>query len=147
MLIIHHIIITSSITFLFFLNGWWGIDEAFIFFVGGLFVDVDHMWSYWYYQKRFCIQYNTIKNWCLRIGSHMEHFFILHTVWFALALYFLIPVHSYTVFLLRGVLLHYVLDIIHDAYWYFVLKKNIRPYRRWVAPISFLKKCGLERYL
>lgn len=147
MLIIHHLLITAIIGLFAFFSGYLSFIEFSIFVLGGIFVDIDHIPSYWYYKKEYSLNYNNIKNWCFSIGYRMEHFYPFHTIWFVLILFLLRQIHPAMLFLFLGVLLHVFLDIIWDMYWYFILKKNARPYRRWFAPISWLRKGGMEKVL
>lgn len=147
MLIIHHIIITGIIGFIFFFTGGMTLSEVFLFIIAGIFIDVDHIPSYWYYTRDFSLNYEKIKNWCFQIGYLMEHFFLLHTIWFVIILFYFRNVSPYTRILFWGVLLHVSLDIFYDLYWHYILKKNKRPYRRWIAPVSWLKTVKLEKYL
>ncbi len=147
MLVHQHILISSAVGIL----GYFFFDISFIefnlFIVGGTFMDIDHIFSYWYYQRKFSVKYAQIKQWCIEVGYLMNHFFLFHSIWFLVLLFFLQYKHSFLTPLFYGMVLHIVLDVLVDFYWYYFLKKNLRPYRRWVAPKSWLKKIGLEKIL
>lgn len=131
MLVLHHVLITVFFGFILVLNGFFSAGEYVIFVIGGLFIDVDHIFSYWYYKKEFSLDYQKIKQWCFEIGPSMEYFFPLHTIWFFILLLLLTKVQLLFIILLYGVLLHAFLDILVDIIWYYPLKKNKKPWRRW----------------
>lgn len=147
MFVAHHILITAIIGFfgVFFFH--FSLLDFFIFVIGGFFMDVDHIFSYWYYKQDFSLNYNKIKQWCMEIGYLMNHFFLFHSFWFVVVLWWLQKSYPSLTLLFYGVLLHASLDIVVDMYWYYILKKNMRPYRRWFAPKALLEKIGLEKIL
>lgn len=147
MLILHHFIITGLMGIMFFFKGSLTFSELLLFIVSGMFIDIDHVPSYWYYTRDFTFNYQKIKNWCFQMGYLMEHFYLLHNIWFVIILFYFRNVSHYAKILFFGVLLHISLDILYDLYWHFVKKSNLRPYRRWILPVSLLKKVKLNKYL
>lgn len=147
MLVLQHIFITTAIGVVAFFMKEITFLELGVFSIGGIVIDMDHILSYWYYKKEYTLSYTKVKNWCFSIGYRMEHFYLLHTFWFLLLLFLLRQQHRYLMLIFFGVLIHMLLDVLYDLYWYYILKKNLRPYRRWVAPVSWLKKIRLEKYL
>jgi len=147
MLIAHHVFVMIMLGTLAVVFNKLSMIQAIILFLSGVVIDVDHLFSYWYYQRDFTFSYKKIKAWCFRIGYKMQHFFMFHNVWFFLTIFLILRGTTYHKIVITGLLIHYILDIIYDAYWYFILKKNLRPYRRWIMPFNILKKFNLERYL
>lgn len=145
MFVVHHILITIVVWIfgIFFFD--FSITQFLLFLLGGVFLDADHIFSYWYYRKEYSLNYKKIKNWCIEVGYRMDHFFIFHSVWFLLVLWFLQQEYDVLTMLFYGVVLHVILDIFVDFYWCVFLKKNLRPYRRWIAPKSWLEKLGLDK--
>jgi hypothetical protein len=132
MLIKQHIIITSVLGAILFIVHFFSFYEALLFLIGGLIIDLDHIPSYWYYTHDFSLSYKKIKRWCMDIGYLMEHYFVFHTVWFVLFVLFLVQYLPLLISFFYGLILHVSLDIYCDLYWYYVMKKNKRPYRRWI---------------
>lgn len=147
MLIKQHILITVIAGTIMTVLNYFSFYEFLLFFVGGVIIDVDHIFSYWFYTKYFSLSYKEIKEWCIGIGHLMEHYFLFHTIWFLL--FVILLAHYFPLFIsfLYGVILHILLDIYCDMYWYYVMKKNVRPYRRWIAPLSFLKRIKCDKFL
>jgi hypothetical protein len=138
MLVLHHFLITSAVGIFGMLFFDYSPYNLLLFVFGGVFIDIDHIFSYWYYTKDISYNYEKIKKWCMEIGPAMEHFFLFHTIWFVLFLWIIQTFISFLSFLLYGVMLHVLLDIGVDVVWYFILKKNKKPYRRWFLPKSWL---------
>lgn len=147
MLIKEHIIITSVLGVILFILNYFSFYEFLLFFMGGVIIDIDHILSYWYYTKDFSLSYTKIKQWCIDIGYLMEHYFPLHSLWFILFVVLIVHFFPAAMPFLYGLIVHVTLDIYCDIYWYSVMKKNVRPYRRWIAPLSFLKKIGCDKHL
>lgn len=147
MLVIHHFLITLILGIIALVSGYLNFLELCVFVIGGIFVDIDHIPAYWFYNKEITFSYKKVKKWCFEIGYKMEHFYILHTFWFLLFLFLTRDQNKYMMLIFLAVFLHYSLDIIYDMYWHYILKKNKRPYRRWIAPVSWLKTVKLEKYL
>ena len=101
-----------------------------LFFLSLVIIDIDHIISYWYYTSNFSLNYFKIKRWCLYRGGRMNVFLIFHNLWFLLLLTTLATLNSLFWFIILGVLTHYILDIIWDAYK-FLVRITSKPYRRW----------------
>ena len=147
MLIKQHVIITSIVGGLMFILNYFSFYEFMLFFIGGIIIDMDHILSYWYYTKDFSLSYTKIKHWCIDIGYLMEHYFPFHTIWFLLLVLLIVHFFPKAIPFFYGLTLHFILDIYCDLYWFYVMKKNVRPYRRWIAPRSVLKKMSCEKHL
>lgn len=146
MLIAHHTIVMLALGTIAFLLNKLNAIQTIIFFIAGVIIDIDHILAYWYYERDFTLRYKKIKAWCFKVGYRMEHFFVFHNLWFLIAVFLLLEGKIYRNTVIIGLLIHYILDIIYDAYWYFILKQNVRPYRRWIAPVLVLKKLRAVKY-
>lgn len=146
MLAIYHFLISLILGIIAFWIDRVSLINVLFFVFGATTPDIDHLFSYWYYQKEITFSYKKIKKWCFEVGYRMEHFFIFHTFWVLLVLWVLHYTYQLSSVIFYGVLLHYLLDIFYDM-WHFFFKKNYRPYRRWILPFSWLKRLGLEKYL
>ena len=147
MLIRNHIIITSIFGFVLFFLEFFSFHGFILFLIGGIIIDIDHIPSYWYYTKDFSWRYTKIKQWCIDMGYLMEHYFPFHTVWFLLLVLLMVYFFPEAIPFFYGLTLHFILDIYCDLYWFYVMKKNVRPYRRWIAPLSLLKRIGYDKFL
>lgn len=142
----YHLLISLIFGIIAFSINLISFTDAFVFVISATILDIDHLFSYWYYQNEITLSYTKIKKWCFGIGYKMEHFFILHTFWSLLLLWILKFKYPLAIIVFYGVLLHYMLDMFYDM-WHFFFKKNYRPYRRWIAPLGLLKRLKLEKYL
>lgn len=147
MQVIHHVLISSVVGFFVFFMEKISFFNMLIFIFGGIIIDADHFLFYWYHNKKVIFNYSIVKRWCFQVGYKFDQFYLFHTLWFFLFLFFLKGLYPVIWFLFLGVSLHYFLDILADIYWCYYLKKIERPYRRWVAPGDLLKKVHLEKYL